>query len=87
LGYYNLTEKWSLGAGTGLSFYEKMLIPLYGDVRFQIGRERKFTSYLEFAAGYSFAKTNKITSFTPSLKRFLNSSFCTRFSREQEKRT
>ena len=58
LGYYNLTKKWSLGAGTGLSFYEKMLIPLYGDVRFQIGRERKFTPYLEFAIGYSFAPSS-----------------------------
>lgn len=55
LGYYNLTERWSVGAGTGLSFYEKMLIPVYGDIRFQIGRERKFTPYAEYAAGYSFA--------------------------------
>jgi hypothetical protein len=36
-------------------FYEKMLIPVYGDVRFQIGRERKITPYVEIAAGYSFA--------------------------------
>lgn len=55
LGYYSLTERWSVGAGTGLSFYEKMLVPVYGDVRFQIGRERKFTPYLEYAAGYAFA--------------------------------
>ena len=55
LGYYNLTERWFIGAGTGLSFYEKMLIPVYGDVRFQIGRERKFTPYIEYAIGYSFA--------------------------------
>ncbi len=55
LGYYSLTERWSVGAGTGLSFYEKMLIPVYGDVRFQIGRERKLTPYIECAAGYSFA--------------------------------
>ena len=58
LGYYNLTERWSIGAGTGLSFYEKMLIPVYGDVRFQIGRERKFTPYAEFAIGYSFAPSS-----------------------------
>ncbi len=57
LGYYNLTDRWSVGAGTGLSFYEKMLIPVYGDVKFQIGRERKFTPYIEFAAGYSFASS------------------------------
>lgn len=58
LGYYNLTERWSIGVGTGLSFYEKMLIPVYGDVRFQIGRERKFTPYAEFAIGYSFAPSS-----------------------------
>lgn len=53
--YYNMTGRWSIGAGTGLSFYEKTLIPVYGDVKFQIGRERKLTPYLEFGAGYSFA--------------------------------
>lgn len=58
LGYYNLTDRWSMGAGTGLSFYEKMLIPVYGDIRFQIGRERKFTPYAELAIGYSFAPTS-----------------------------
>ena len=28
LGYYKLTDRWSTGVGTGLSFYEKMLIPV-----------------------------------------------------------
>ncbi len=55
LGYYKLSGKWSVGAGTGLSFYEKMLIPVYGDLRFQIGRKRKFTPYAELGIGYSFA--------------------------------
>lgn len=55
LGYYNLTERWLIGAGTGLSFYEETLIPIYGDVRFQITKERKFTPYAEFGVGYSFA--------------------------------
>lgn len=55
LGYYKLTDRWSVGAGTGLSFYEKMLVPVFGDVKFQIGRERKFTPFVEFAMGYSFA--------------------------------
>lgn len=58
LGYYKLTNRWSAGAGTGLFFYEKMLIPVYGDIRFQIGRERKFTPYVECAAGYSFAPSD-----------------------------
>lgn len=55
LGYYNLTDRWAVGVGTGLSFYEKTLIPIYGDVKFRIGRQRKITPYLELAAGYSFA--------------------------------
>lgn len=55
LGYYNLTGRWVVGVGTGLSFYEKMLIPVFGDVRYQIGRTRKFTPYAELGMGYSFA--------------------------------
>ena len=58
LGYYNITDRWAVGVGTGLSFYEKMLIPVYGDVKFQIGRKRKFTPYTEFAMGYSFAPSS-----------------------------
>lgn len=58
LGYYELSDKWYLGAGTGLSFYEKTLIPVFGDIRYRIGRERKFTPYAELAAGYSFSTTS-----------------------------
>lgn len=58
LGYYNLSDRWAFGVGTGLSFYEKMLIPMFGDVRFQIGRERKITPIAEFAMGYSFASSS-----------------------------
>ena len=58
LGYYNLTERWSLGAGTGLSFYEKMLIPMFGNIKFQIGPVRKITPYVELGTGYAFAPSN-----------------------------
>lgn len=58
LGYYNLTERWALGAGSGLSFYEKLLIPTFGDVRFQIGPARKFTPYAELGVGYAFSPSN-----------------------------
>ena len=54
-GYYSLTERWSAGVGTGLSFYEKMLIPVSADVRFQFGRGRKLIPYAELGIGYSFA--------------------------------
>jgi hypothetical protein len=54
LGYCHLTERWSVGAGTGLSFYEKTSIPVFGDVKFQIGKTQKFTPYTELGMGYSF---------------------------------
>jgi len=60
LGYYKLTDRWSVGAGTGLSFYEKMLIPVFGDVKFQIGRTRKFTPYAELGMGYAFASGKNV---------------------------
>lgn len=58
LGYYNITDRWAVGAGTGLSFYEKMLIPIHGNVRYQIGKERRFTPYAELAIGYSLAPSS-----------------------------
>ncbi|HJD76349.1 MAG TPA: porin family protein [Bacteroides reticulotermitis] len=60
LGYYNLTDRWAVGAGTGLSFYEKTLIPLFGDVRFQLGKTRRFTPYAELGVGYAFAPQRKV---------------------------
>lgn len=60
LGYYNLTDRWSVGAGTGLSCYEKMLVPVFGDVKFQVGRTRKFTPYAELGMGYAFAPGNHV---------------------------
>ena len=50
-GYYRLTERWFVGAGTGLSFYEKLLIPLFADVKYQIGRPRTITPYAELGDG------------------------------------
>lgn len=54
-GYYNPGRRFSVGAGTGLSFYEKALVPLYADAKFLFARPRRFTPYAEFAAGYAFA--------------------------------
>lgn len=55
LGYYNFNGRFSAGIGTGISVYEKVLIPLFADVKFNITKPRKFTPYLECGAGYSFA--------------------------------
>lgn len=47
------------GNGTGLSFYEKTLIPVFADVRFLITKPRKFTPLLECRVGYSFAPSDE----------------------------
>lgn len=54
-GYYNVGRRFSVGAGTGLSFYEKALVPLHVDAKFLLARPRRFTPYAECAAGYAFA--------------------------------
>lgn len=54
--YYNPGDRWELGAGSGVSFYDKtVLIPLFAEIRFGITRPRRLTPYLACAAGYSFA--------------------------------
>lgn len=59
ISYYPLGKRFSVGAGTGLSVYDKVvLIPLLGDLRFDLTRPRKFTPYVECAAGYAFALSN-----------------------------
>ena len=54
-GYWNLTPRFQIGAATGISCYEKALIPLLGSMRLKLTRERRFTPYLECGAGYAFA--------------------------------
>ena len=55
LGYYAINKRFSVGIGTGLSIYEKALIPLFADAKFLITKPRKFTPYIECGVGYSFA--------------------------------
>ena len=55
LGYYNINKRFSIGVGSGVSVYEKVLIPLFADAKFTIIKPKKFTPYLECTAGYSFA--------------------------------
>lgn len=54
-GRYSLTPHLSAGIGTGISVYEKTLIPLFAQVRFLITRPHRFTPYASCSAGYSFA--------------------------------
>lgn len=54
-GYYNIGRRFSAGVGTGLSFYEKTLLPVFGEARFLLTQPRRFTPVLSCASGYAFA--------------------------------
>lgn len=54
-GHYHLNRRLSVGAGTGISVYEKALIPLYASVQFSILKPKKLTPYLECNVGTAFA--------------------------------
>lgn len=54
-GHYNVNNRFAVGVGTGLSFYEKLLIPLFVDAKFLIIKPKKFTPFVECGVGYSFA--------------------------------
>lgn len=54
-GQYRIVERLSVGVGTGLSFYEKTLIPVFADAQFLMAKPRKFTPFLECRVGYGFA--------------------------------
>lgn len=58
-GYYCLNKHFSTGLGTGLSFYEELLIPLLAEIKFDIKKTGKFIPFLECDAGYSFAPDKK----------------------------
>lgn len=55
LGYYVFNRCFSAGVGSGISCYEKTMIPVFADAKFMIARDGKFIPYLEYAIGYSFA--------------------------------
>lgn len=59
LGYYNITPRWAVGAGTGISIYEKPLLPLFANVKFRIIKPVKWTPYIECGAGYSLPLAKK----------------------------
>ena len=55
LTYYPISKRFSTGIGTGLSFYEVTLIPLFANAKLAITQPRKFTPFVEFGSGYAFA--------------------------------
>ena len=58
-GLYQINSRLSVGAGTGLAFYEKTLLPVYADVKYIISKPHFFTPYVECQAGYGFEFSNK----------------------------
>lgn len=74
-GHYTISDRFSAGIGTGVSFYEKILIPLFADVKFTIVKPRRITPYLECGAGYSFAPARSANGGI-----FLNPSFGVQYS-------
>ncbi len=54
-GQYRVVERLSVGAGTGLSFYEKALILVFANARFLMTKPHKLTPFLECRVGYAFA--------------------------------
>ncbi len=54
MGHYSATKHLSVGVGTGLSFYEKALMPVFADAKLMIGKAHKLNPYVEYAVGYSF---------------------------------
>lgn len=55
IGQYNISKRFSAGIGTGISVYEKALIPVFADAKFLITRPHRFTPYVECGIGYAFA--------------------------------
>lgn len=58
-GYYAVKQRLLLGIGTGVSAYEKVMIPLFADVKFRLTRLLRFTPYVQCGAGYGFACAKK----------------------------
>lgn len=54
-GYGRIGSRFFAGVGTGLSFYEKPLLPLYVDLRLDLTRPRRITPFLSCGGGYAFA--------------------------------
>lgn len=55
IAHYHIGQRLTIGAGSGLSIYEKALIPLYANAQFFMTRPKKLTPYLECNIGGSLA--------------------------------
>ncbi len=53
--HYHLNQRFAIGAGSGVSIYEKALIPLYTSIQFFLSKPRLLVPYLECEIGGAFA--------------------------------
>ena len=59
--FYRVSNRFSVGLGSGFSLYDgDILIPLTGNVQFDLLKPARFTPYLDCSAGYSFAPSGKV---------------------------
>ncbi|MCM1531018.1 MAG: hypothetical protein NC048_05790 [Bacteroides sp.] len=58
VGDYNVNKHFSVGVGTGVSLYEKPLIPVFADAKVNVCKPRKFTPFIRCCAGYGLAVSN-----------------------------
>lgn len=59
IAHYQINQRFTIGAGSGLFVYEKALIPLYASAQFFITKLKKLTPYLECNIGGSFPTTKE----------------------------
>ena len=69
VSHYHISQRFAIGAGSGLSVYEKLLIPLYASAQFYITKPRRLTPYLECHIGgpQTEKQTEAFTSLLPSV--------------------
>lgn len=58
MSHYHINQRFAIGAGTGLSVYEKALIPLYASAQYFITKPKTLNTYIECNIGGSFATTH-----------------------------
>lgn len=51
----NMFHRFDAGIGLGISSYERVLLPVFVDIKFRIIKPHLFTPYVECAVGYAFA--------------------------------
>jgi len=67
---YNVNQRFEAGVGVGLSSYEKILIPVFADLRFLLTPACRFTPFAECSGGYAFSLSPNTSSglyFYPSV--------------------